>query len=104
MKVIFFAFVMGLFFNTALSSDNAVIQVDMKFLCEINKMEKSLRKDKTIDVAQLAQRIYEIKVAGLHDEASKGALKIISTMAHGEQSKAWKQFVMEKGIKGIKCL
>lgn len=89
--------------SVSFAQDAAVIKTDLKVICQINKMEKALSKDKSINGADLAERIATLKEHGLKDPATKNALSAIATMAPADQIKTWKQFAKDNKV-NVKCL
>ncbi len=92
----------GLMTTTAFADNNA-IQTDLKFLCEILKIEKSMQKDKTIDSVDLAERISALKENALRDQSTKDAFKAISSADTNEQGKLWKAFAKDNKFKKAGC-
>lgn len=88
---------------TANAESNTAIKTDLKFLCAINKVEKTLSKDKSIDKADLAERIATMKANAFKDPATKQADSAISTMDSKAQAATWKQFAKDNKVK-INCL
>ncbi len=93
-----FSFLMT-FSSAIYAQENSTIKTDLKFLCEINKIEKSLSKDKSIDAADLAERIASMQEAAFKDPATKKALPAILTMAPQDRMKTWKQFAKDNKVK-----
>ena len=79
------------------------MKTDLKFLCEINKVEKFLSKDKSISAADLAERITSMQEAAFKDQATKNALSAILTMEPSERKNTWRQFAKDNKIK-LNCL
>jgi hypothetical protein len=90
--------------NFTYASDNEAIQKDLKFLCEINKVEKNLSRDKSIDPADLAEKISSMKEAATRSQEVKDALKGMAVMDPKERTPTWRKFAKEHGFKKMECL
>ena len=93
-----------LFTGYALAQDSDTLKVDLKLICELNKLETSLKKDKSMTAADLAERIASMKEAGLRSSQAKESLKSISQADPKDTRRLWKQVAKENHIQGINCL
>lgn len=76
-----------------------IVQTDLKFLCQIKKMEKSLYKDRSLSAADTAERFSTIKMAAVKAQETKDALSAVAMADKKEQSKLWLQFAKDHKVK-----
>ncbi len=79
------------------SSDT--IQTDLKILCQIKKIEKSLIKDKSLPEADLTERLSAIKMAAVRAQETKDALAAIAAADKKDHTKLWLQFAKDHKVK-----
>lgn len=100
MKISMIALLLFSFSSVSFASEQTeMIQTDLKLLCQIEKVEKNLLKDKKMNAADIVERVSAMKLAGVKAQETKSALAAVSAADKREQGKLWKQFAKDNKVK-----